>query len=174
MTASASHALRLLVVALFAARTASAQAPPPAVTDANTPLHLLKPDYPIPYGPTTPEKVVEVLQRVRGFLDAKTPARIVDRATGQPLADLSKAGAEAVVEPGGFRVISYEWGVIYSGMMHAAGATGDAVFSDYVTRRIALVATRPARSGRAPSPAVRCARCWRRTPSTTRVDCARR
>ena len=111
------------------------------MTDSNTPLHLLKADYPIPYGPTTPEKITEVLQRVRGYLEAQTPARIVDRATGQPLADLAKPGTEAVVEPGAFRVTSYEWGVVYSGMLLAAETTGDPAFKDYVARRLALVAT---------------------------------
>mgnify|MGYP003494264672 CR=1 FL=1 len=38
MAASSSRALGLLVVALFAVRPSSAQAPAPAVTDANTPL----------------------------------------------------------------------------------------------------------------------------------------
>ena len=97
MTAFTPRALGLLALALVAVPPgpASAQAPAPAVTDSNTPLHLLKPDYPVPYGPPTPEKVVEVLLRVRGYLEAQTPAGIVDRATGQPLADLAKPGAEA-------------------------------------------------------------------------------
>jgi unsaturated rhamnogalacturonyl hydrolase len=142
MTTSASCALRLLALALVAAPPgpAVAQAPATAATDANTPLHLLKPDYPVPYGPTTAEKVVEVVQRVRGYLEANTPARIVDRATGQPITDLAPPGAEPVLEPGAFRVTSYEWGVVYSGMLLASETTGDPAFKDYVARRLALVA----------------------------------
>jgi unsaturated rhamnogalacturonyl hydrolase len=141
MTASTSRALGLLVLALAALPpgSAAAQAPPSAATDANTPLHLLKPDYPVPYGPTTPEKVVEVLQRVRGYLESSTPARIVDRTTGQPLPDPATPGAEPVLEPGAFRVTSYEWGVVYSGMLLASETTGDPAFKDYVARRLALV-----------------------------------
>ena len=139
MIAAASRALALLVLALVAVSPVWAQAPVP--TDVNTPLHLLKADYPVPYGPTTLEKVTEVLQRVRGYLEAQTPARIVDRTTGQPLADLARPGAEAIVEPGAFRVTSYEWGVVYSGMLLAAETTGDPAFKDYVARRLALVAT---------------------------------
>jgi rhamnogalacturonyl hydrolase YesR len=142
MTASAPRALALLALALVSLP------PPPAfaqaaraATDANTPLHLLKPDYPIPYGPTSAEKVTEVLQRVRGYLEAQTPARIVDRATGQPLPDLTRPGAEAIIEPGAFRVTSYEWGVVYSGMLLASETTGDPAFKDYVARRLAVVAT---------------------------------
>ena len=36
---------------------------------------------------------------------------------------------------------SYEWGVVYSGMLLAAETTGDPAFKDYVARRLALVAT---------------------------------
>lgn len=139
MTASAPRALCLLVLSLIvvAPGPASAQAP---ATDANTPLHLLKPDYPVPYGPTTAAKVVEVLQRVRGYLEASTPARIVDRKTGQPITDPAKPGAEAAIDPGAFRITSYEWGVVFSGMLLAAETTGDPAYRDYVGRRLALVA----------------------------------
>jgi rhamnogalacturonyl hydrolase YesR len=140
--ASRSRAIGLLALALIAVPPglAWAQVPAPAVTDANTPLHLLKPDYPVPYGPTTAAKVTEVLQRVRGYLEAKTPARMVDRATGQPITDPATPGTEAAIEPGAFRVTSYEWGVVYSGMLLAAETTGDPAFRDYVARRLTLVA----------------------------------
>ena len=144
MTATASRSLSpgVLALALVAvpAGLASAQVPASTVTDANTPLHLLKPDYPVPYGPTSAANVTEVLQRVRGYLEAKTPARMVDRATGQPITDPAKAGTEAAIEPGAFRVTSYEWGVVYSGMLLASETTGDPAFKDYVARRLSLVA----------------------------------
>jgi rhamnogalacturonyl hydrolase YesR len=118
----------------------SAQAQAPA-TDANTPLHLLKPDYPVPYGPVSEAAVVEVLQRVRRYLETTTPARLIDRKSGQPLADVGQLGAEPAADPGAFRLTSYEWGVVYSGMLVAAETTGDPAFKDYVARRLALVAT---------------------------------
>jgi unsaturated rhamnogalacturonyl hydrolase len=139
MTFSARCGLAFLIVALvfLTIGPVSTQAP---ATDANTPLHLLKPGYPIPYGPIPSAKVVEVLQRVRGYLETSTPARIVDRKTGQPLADPAAPGAEAVIDPGAFRVTSYEWGVVYSGMLLAAETTGDSAYRDYVARRLAVVA----------------------------------
>jgi unsaturated rhamnogalacturonyl hydrolase len=139
MTAARIHGLLTLALVVSLA-TAWAQTPPPAATDSNTPLHLLKADYPIPYGPTTVEKVTEVLQRVFGYLDSATPARIVDRRTGQPITDPTKLGADAAIEPGSFRVTSYEWGVVYSGMLLATETTGDPRFSEYVARRLQLVA----------------------------------
>ncbi len=126
-----------VLVLLGAIGTVSAQVP---ATDANTPLHLLKPTYPVPYGPVQPAQIIEVLQRVRGYLEATTPARMIDRKTGQVLADLATAGAEPAIDPGAFRVTSYEWGVVYSGMLLAAETTGDPAFNDYVARRLALVA----------------------------------
>jgi unsaturated rhamnogalacturonyl hydrolase len=142
MTAPRTPPVPFLVAAMLATAVATsfAQAQVPA-TDANTPLHLLKPDYPVPYGPVAPAAIVEVLQRVRGYLETATPARAVDRKSGQPLASLGTAGAEPAVEPGAFRLTSYEWGVVYSGMLLAAETTGDRAFADYVGRRLTLVGT---------------------------------
>ncbi len=130
----------VLAALVGAAAVASAQAPSAPITDSNTPLHLLKPDYPVPYGPPTVEGVTAVLHRVLDYLEAATPARIVDRRTGRPIADLAAAGAEPAVEPGSFRVTSYEWGVVYSGMLLAAETTGEPRFREYVARRLRLVA----------------------------------
>jgi unsaturated rhamnogalacturonyl hydrolase len=126
------------IVAWLAPALAFAQAA--AATDANTPLHLLKPDYPVPYGAPTTAQVAEVLERIRGYLEANTPSRLVDKASGQPITDLSKADANAVFEPGAFRMISYEWGVTYTGMMQSADATGNPAFRDYVAKRLKLIA----------------------------------
>jgi rhamnogalacturonyl hydrolase YesR len=141
MTARAVRLSVMLALSFLGSlATASAQPPAAAATDANTPLHLLKPDYPVPYGPPTVERATEVLQRVLGYLEAATPARIVDRRTGEPIADLAAPGALPAFDPGSFRVTSYEWGVVYSGMLLAAETTGDPRFSDYVARRLRLVA----------------------------------
>ena len=41
--------------------------------DSNTPLHLLQPDYKIPYGVPTKESVKADLDRILKFVDAETP-----------------------------------------------------------------------------------------------------
>src|SRR3989304_9742681 len=64
------------MLAAVAFLSATAQTVPPA-TDSNTPLHLLAPAYPVPYGPTTVEKVSEVLRRVHGYLESSTPSRFL-------------------------------------------------------------------------------------------------
>jgi rhamnogalacturonyl hydrolase YesR len=131
--------LGVWVVTALAGSPALAQVTPRA-TDSNTPLHQLKPAYPVPYGPPTVDQVAEVLRRVHGFLEGTTPARFVTGASGAPIVDLGKLDDDAVFEPGGFRPISYEWGVTYSGMLLAAQATGDPRYTDYVARRLGLIA----------------------------------
>ena len=112
----------------------------PQPTDGNAPLHQLAPAYPVPYGPTTVEKVSEVLRRVHAYLEASTPSRFVSRESGKPIDDLTKLGDDAVFEPGAFRPVSYEWGVTYSGMLLAAEVTGDQRYTAYVAKRLTLIA----------------------------------
>ena len=137
------HVTRVLLcacaVVATACWTASAQTVPPA-TDGNAPLHQLTPAYPVPYGPTTVEKVSEVLRRVLVYLEASTPSRFVSRKTGEPVNDRTPLDEDAVFEPGAFRPISYEWGVTYSGMLLAAEVTGDRQYTEYVVKRLQLIA----------------------------------
>jgi len=53
--------------------------------DSNTPLHLLQPDYPVPYGKTTIADITKVLNRVYDYLDATTPPRLVSKQTGKEI-----------------------------------------------------------------------------------------
>ena len=48
----------IILTALLLCQSIAAQ------TDATTPLHLLKPDYPMPYGIPKPEEVAAVLKRM--------------------------------------------------------------------------------------------------------------
>jgi unsaturated rhamnogalacturonyl hydrolase len=118
---------------------ASAQTTPPA-TDGSAPLHQLSPAYPVPYGPTAVGKVSEVLLRVHAYLEASTPSRFVSRDFKEPIDDLARLDDTAVFEPGEFRPISYEWGVTYSGMLLAAEVTGDGRYTEYVAKRLRLIA----------------------------------
>lgn len=109
-------------------------------TDVNTPLYLLPPDYPIPYGPAKAEEVKATLDKVRNYLETTTPMRVIDSKTKETITDFSKPNFNAIIEPGTYRIISYEWGVTYSGMLLAGDVTGDARFTDYATNRIKFVA----------------------------------
>jgi len=121
------------------AQAPTASAPPGAANDLQTPLHLMRPDYPVPYTPPSSAEIKEVLDRILAFLEAETPARLVDAETQQPVADVASATRPLVPARGGFRIVSYEWGVTYSGMLAVGQATGDRRFTDYAAQRIQLI-----------------------------------
>src|ERR1043165_6757306 len=51
--------------------------------DVTTPLHLLQPDYPVPYGVPSVDSVKEVLDRIYNYLNSATPAQFVNRKTNE-------------------------------------------------------------------------------------------
>ena len=128
----------ILLFALFSLQTSS-QITPVKVTDSNTDLHLLPPDYPVPYGPAKTEDITEVLNRIYNYLDAVTPSKVIDRQTKAEITDLSKLTEGSVFEPGVFRLISYEWGVAYGAMLVASEVTGDPKFKEYAIKRLNLI-----------------------------------
>ncbi len=119
---------------------ASAQTKPEKVTDTTTPLHAMQPDYDTPYGETTPKDITEVLNRVHAYLEATTPARLVEKGTGKEIKNLKKPGNNAELAQGDFRLTSYEWGVTYAGMLLAGEATGDPRFTAYTAKRLDFLA----------------------------------
>jgi rhamnogalacturonyl hydrolase YesR len=108
--------------------------------DVNTPLHALQPDYKIAYRLTTPAEVKIVLDRVLKYLEVATPAQLINSSTQKVIDDLNKPVREAILKPGDFRLISYEWGVTYGGMLQIADATGDNRYRTYVASRFKFVA----------------------------------
>ena len=108
-------------------------------TDTASPLHAMQPDYPVPYELTSAEDVKKVLDRIFNYLNTNTPAALVDQNTGNDIADYSKISLTSSLKQGDFRIISYEWGVVYAGMLLAAEATGDTKYQDYVLERLRFI-----------------------------------
>lgn len=108
--------------------------------DSNTPLHLLQPDYPVPYGIVKKENVLSDLNRIYNYLNQVTPTAFVDSKTGQPVTDLTKIDQHTVLQKGDYRIVSYEWGVTYSAMLLAAKVTGDRKFREYADKRLHFIA----------------------------------
>lgn len=129
---------RLTVLGMIALMTCSgayAQKKKEAVNDSNTPLHLLQPDYNVPYGTMTVEEVKADMDRILRYLESSTPTRVVDKNSGRQVTDYSKINSDSQLERGTFRLASYEWGVTYSAMLSAAKATGDKAYYNYVADR---------------------------------------
>lgn len=110
------------------------------INDSNTPLHLLQPDYQNPYGVPSVESIKVDMDRILDYLEECTPARVVNKNTGETITDYAQINADAQLERGTFRLASYEWGVTYSAMIAAAEATGDKAYMDYVTKRFKFLA----------------------------------
>ena len=126
----------LCLILLFSFQTAFAQVPQ---TDATTPLHKLAPNYPVPYGIPKQEDVNAVIDRVYGYLNSSTPTGFINEKTGEPVTDLSKIDADTILARGDFRIVSYEWGVTYAGMLLANQVTNDAKYRDYVEKRLTFI-----------------------------------
>ena len=110
------------------------------VTDTTMPLNLLKPNYPVPYGPTTTKDIKAVLDLIYRYLNKVTPAEIVDSKTDRKITDLSTPDRNAILAKGDFRIISYEWGVTYAGMLYVGQVTGDSRFTNYTTDHLRFIA----------------------------------
>ncbi len=108
--------------------------------DVNTPLHLLEPDYPIPYGAPEEDSVQAVLDRVYTFLEENTASGMLNTKTNKKITDPKKFRGDIEFEPGSFRLTSYEWGVTYAGMLLSTEVTGDEQYADYTHKRLKLIA----------------------------------
>ena len=95
------------------------------INDMNTPLHLLQPDYQIPYGVPTKDAVKADLDRILRFVSAETPMGVEENG---------------MLKRGSFRLASYEWGVTYSAMLKAGETTGDEAYTKYTTERHSFLA----------------------------------
>lgn len=113
----------------------------------------LPPAYPTPYEPASVESIQQVLQRVHGYLEFASPIKVINRETREPVADLTKLPPQIALERTDLLIVSYEWGVTYSGMLLAAEATGDKRYRDYTDARLDAIARLAAHVKKNPPPA---------------------
>lgn len=107
--------------------------------DVTSPLHLMKPDYPVPYGQPTAEQVKGVIDRIYNYLNQVTPAQLTDKTSGRVINSLALADDNSIFKPGDFRLLSYEWGVTYTGMLEAGAAFQDKKYTAYAVDRIQFI-----------------------------------
>src|SRR6188768_917537 len=118
----------------------NAQQNPSVKNDVTTPLHAMKVDYPVPYEAPAKENVKAVLDRIFNYLDATTPAQMMNKQSGEIVNEINQLDTNTVVKQGDFRLTSYEWGVTYSAMQRAYETTGDKKYNDYVKARLDFLA----------------------------------
>lgn len=143
-----TNAIRSLC-ALAMLATASAAAAQSQATQIHTSPRVdpgvysgrLTPNYPTPYQPATPRSIEATLQRVHAYLEQASPLRVVDGATGAEISKLKKLPDLVALDRTDLLILSYEWGVTYSGMLLAAEATGDGRYRKYTQERLAGIAT---------------------------------
>lgn len=99
-----------------------------------------QPDYPTPYEPASAQSIQTTLERVHAYLEQASPIRVVDGATGAVVSDLKKLPANVALDRTDLLILTYEWGVTYSGMLLAAEVTSDARYRKYTQDRLAAIA----------------------------------
>ena len=109
------------------------------INDMTTPLHLLQPEYKVPYGNLTVEQVKKDIDRVFAYIEQHTPVRVLD-TDGKEVTDYRHIPHGSTLDRGTFRIGSYEWGVTYQALLDASEVTGDARYKDYVVRRFRFLA----------------------------------
>ncbi len=110
------------------------------INDSTTPLHLLAPAYDTPYGKPEVKSITVVLDRIYNYLKEVTPPTLINKETQAEVTDFSNIDANTIFKPGDFRLLSYEWGVTYAGMLLATQATGDPKYAAYNKTRLKFLA----------------------------------
>ncbi len=131
--------IKLFTALYFIALCAAAQKK--TGNDVTTPLHAMKVNYPVPYEPMAKDEIKKVLDRVFNYVDAVTPAQMINKKTNAPVTDVTKIDTNTVLQKADFRLTSYEWGVTYSAMLWAGEITGDKKYTNYAKDRFNFLAT---------------------------------
>lgn len=119
----------------------SVKAFPQRMTDATCKLHnVLHVDYETSRKAPKAEQVEQVMEKMYVYLDACTPAVLIDKESGEEIINLKKANENSIIKPVDFRLISYEWGIVYAAMLKAAEVTGDERFAGYTNQRLSFLA----------------------------------
>lgn len=105
------------------------------INDSTTPLHLLQPDYKVPYGELSADSVQATLDRVFRYIDSVTPAKVVD-SLGNVYDHRAELPMGAMLNQGTFRLTSYEWGVTYQALLDATKILGDPKYKAYAVGRM--------------------------------------
>ncbi|MRW83873.1 hypothetical protein GJ698_07160 [Pseudoduganella sp. FT26W] len=92
--------------------------------------------YPVLYKKPTVAEITASLDRIRSYMEATTPTRVVHKGSGLQITDFSTPVADAIVEPSSadWGIQVYEMGVVHAGLMKAAAVTGDSKYTAMTAR----------------------------------------
>jgi len=110
-----------------------------AFSDSTVQLHTLQPDYDVPYKVPSKEEITAVLSTLHTYLKDVTPMKLVDNESGEEITDYNLVNNNTILAPGDFRFISYEWGVVYAGMLLAGKVTSDPKYTNYAFDRMRYI-----------------------------------
>lgn len=94
-------------------------------------------DYTLP----TEAEIRKPLERIRDYFVRSTPYRVIDTATGQPVADLTTPTKTTGIDlgPGEFNDWTYSMGVVLAGMLQVSDVTGDKSFEAYTDKNFKFI-----------------------------------
>jgi unsaturated rhamnogalacturonyl hydrolase len=130
MTRATGLLLRITSVVFVLAAGIFVEAAQPS-TRPSTRATSTQPDYPVPYVIPKIQQIKMTLEAVKGQIELRAMTTLTTRPSTAP----SDPNA-----PQRFALITYPMGVIYSGMLSAADATGDRSFADFDDRRFRMFA----------------------------------
>ncbi|MGD0769225.1 MAG: glycoside hydrolase family 88 protein [Tepidisphaeraceae bacterium] len=121
----------LALISIAGASAFSAEPSATARRAAATRASQSSPVYPIPYHTPRVAEITRILLAVKTHIESSSMTHATTHATTDPAdPDFGRR----------FALVSYPMGVIYSGMLSAADATGDASFADFDAERFKLFA----------------------------------
>ena len=90
----------------------SAMAQETEINDMTTPLHLLRPEYKVPYGDLTAEQVKTDIDRVFAYIEQHTPVRVLD-ADGKEVTAVSNSWPKSLRDSASFtnntKIPTHRW-----------------------------------------------------------------
>ena len=95
--------------------------------------------YPTPYEPASVEDIQRTLDRVYSYIEQTTPVQIVNSETGEEVQGKTLP-KQAAMQRTDLLMLTYEWGVTYSGLMLAANVSDEARYRDYTHERLSTIA----------------------------------
>lgn len=92
------------------------------------------------YGVPREADVKAVMDRALSYIDESTPIGLTDSRNGQNVSDFRQINEFTRLKTGQYKLVCYEWGVTYSGVLQAYHVTKDKTYQTYLLSRLRFLA----------------------------------